>query len=79
MPETCRCFYCIQDTFEGVTICPLCRFKHEECRKDLEYYRRLYTKERSASYRLARENEKLRGALFQLEEKKEHLRGTKKR
>lgn len=78
MPEKKVCFFCIQDTFEGVAICPSCRFRYDQAKKDLERYRRMYASERAGFFRLSKENERLRAGFLRLEDELAKLKRKKK-
>lgn len=61
------CFYCIDKTFEGVIICPTCRYRYDHAKKELERHKIMYAREKAICFRLMKENQGLRGALAKLE------------
>lgn len=77
MPEKKVCYSCIQDTFEGVVICPSCRFRNEQVKTEFERQTRMYRMERAVRFRLSKDNEKLRTGFLRLEDELAKLKKKK--
>jgi hypothetical protein len=64
------CVYCLENTASCVFICPLCRHKYEQAKRDAEWYKKMANRERAGFFRLSRENTKLREHIALLEKKR---------
>lgn len=69
MSERKICFYCLENTPSCVYICPMCRLKYDQAKRDLEWYKRTAARERAGFFRLSKENAKLREHIALLEKR----------
>lgn len=69
MSEGKVCFYCIENTLSCVYICPMCRLKYDQAKRDAEWYKRVAAQERATFFRLSKENRQLRQEIAELTKK----------